>query len=246
MAIENASGTKRTEESRRDDLKGKTVSELWAMENNNKGEDTRDDDEDEAGVTGVTGYEYCCGGAKDVAERDEAGKEADTAEEDELIEVVDPERQARQLQKVIKQIEISSRYERVRAVTKPLPEFRAEDVEEPEYYSHAAGDERFWDEDEFSVEADPAGSEFGDEDEERYAVLGDFESAHDLATPWNDRPKVIARKMVRLIVNTALNEVFPPPPTKPKSWWEMLCGASAATLEGEDEEEQIRRNSKIM
>jgi len=162
MAIENASGTKRTEEFRRDDLKGKTVSELWAMENNNKGEDTRDDNEDEAGVTGVTGYEYCCGGAKDVAEREEAGKEADTAEEDGLIEIVDPERQARQLQKVIKQIEISSRYERVRAVTKPLPEIRAEDVEEPEYYSHAAGDERFWDEDEFSVEADPAGSEFGD------------------------------------------------------------------------------------
>lgn len=96
MAIENAGGIERTEESRRDDLKGKTVSELWAMENDNKGEDTRDDDEDEAGVTGVTGYEYCCGGAKDVAEREEAGKEADTAEEDELIEVVDPERQARQ------------------------------------------------------------------------------------------------------------------------------------------------------
>lgn len=55
MAIENAGGTERTEESRRDVLKGKTVSELWAMENNNKGEDTRDDDEDEAGVTG---YEY--------------------------------------------------------------------------------------------------------------------------------------------------------------------------------------------
>ena len=230
-------GTKASEEPRRDDMKGKTVSELWAEENSK--DSHKDDDDDKAGVTG---YEYCCGGAKDVADVEDAAEEE---EEDELIEIVDPERQARDLQKVIKQMEITARYERVRANTKPLPEVRAEDVEEPEYYSHAAGDERFWDDDEFSVEADPAGSEFGDEDEERYAVLGDFESAHDMNTPWHDRPKVIARKMVRLIVNTALDEVFPPQPTKPKSWWEMLCGASAARLEGEAEEEEIRRNTRM-
>ena len=240
MTNENADGggTKASEEPRRDDMKGKTVSELWAEENSK--DSHKDDDDDKAGVTG---YEYCCGGAKDVADVEDAAEEEE--EEEELIEIVDPERQARDLQKVIKQMEITARYERVRANTKPLPEVRAGDVKEPEYYSHAAGDERFWDDDEFSVEADPAGSEFGDEDEERYAVLGDFESAHDLATPWNDRPKVIARKMVRLIVNTALDEVFPPQPTKPKSWWEMLCGASAARLEGEAEEEEIRRNTRM-
>jgi hypothetical protein len=240
MTNENADGggTKASEEPRRDDMKGKTVSELWAEENSKDSQ--KDDDDDKAGVTG---YEYCCGGAKDVADVEDAAEEEE--EEEELIEIVDPERQARDLQKVIKQMEITARYERVRANTKPLPEVRAGDVEEPEYYSHAAGDERFWDDDEFSVEADPAGSEFGDEDEERYAVLGDFESAHDMNTPWHDRPKVIARKMVRLIVNTALDEVFPPQPTKPKSWWEMLCGASAARLEGEAEEEEIRRNTRM-
>ena len=239
MTNENADGggTKASEEPRRDDMKGKTVSELWAEENSK--DSHKDDDDDKAGVTG---YEYCCGGAKDVADVEDA---AEQEEEEELIEIVDPERQARDLQKVIKQMEIKARYERVRANTKPLPEVRAGDVKEPEYYSHAAGDERFWDDDEFSVEADPAGSEFGDEDEERYAVLGDFESAHDMNTPWHDRPKVIARKMVRLIVNTALDEVFPPQPTKPKSWWEMLCGASAARLEGEAEEEEIRRNTRM-
>ena len=240
MTNENADGggTKASEEPRRDDMKGKTVSELWAEENSK--DSHKDDDDDKAGVTG---YEYCCGGAKDVADVEDAAEEEE--EEEELIEIVDPERQARDLQKVIKQMEITARYERVRANTKPLPEVRAGDVKEPEYYSHAAGDERFWDDDEFSVEADPAGSEFGDEDEERYAVLGDFESAHDMNTPWHDRPKVIARKMVRLIVNTALDEVFPPQPTKPKSWWEMLCGASAARLEGEAEEEEIRRNTRM-
>lgn len=240
MTNENADGggTKASEEPRRDDMKGKTVSELWAEENSK--DSHKDDDDDKAGVTG---YEYCCGGAKDVADVEDAAEEEE--EEEELIEIVDPERQARDLQKVIKQMEITARYERVRANTKPLPEVRAGDVKEPEYYSHAAGDERFWDDDEFSVEADPAGSEFGDEDEERYAVLGDFESAHDMNTPWHDRPKVIARKMVRLIVNTALDEMFPPPPTKPKSWWEMLCGASAARLEGEAEEEEIRRNTRM-
>ena len=239
MTNENADGggTKASEEPRRDDMKGKTVSELWAEENSK--DSHKDDDDDKAGVTG---YEYCCGGAKDVADVEDATEQE---EEEELIEIVDPERQARDLQKVIKQMEITARYERVRANTKPLPEVRAGDVKEPEYYSHAAGDERFWDDDEFSVEADPAGSAFGDEDEERYAVLGDFESAHEMNTPWHDRPKVIARKMVRLIVNTALDEVFPPQPTKPKSWWEMLCGASAARLEGEAEEEEIRRNTRM-
>ena len=221
MAIENAGGTERTEESRRDDLKGKTVSELWAMENNNKGEDTRDDDEDEAGVTGVTGYEYCCGGAKDVAERDEAGKEADTAEEDELIEIVDPERQARQLQKVLKQIEISSRYERVRAVTKPLPEIRAEDVEEPSTTRTRLGTNGSGMKTSSPSRLIPPGPSLGTRTRRGTRCWG-TSSRHDLATPWNDRPKVIARKMVRLIVNTALNEVFPPPPTKPKSWWDAV------------------------
>jgi|TARA_B110000977_G_scaffold199110_1_gene285533 hypothetical protein len=56
------------------------------------------------------------------------------------------------------------------------------------------------------------GSLNGDSGDEIINALGDFESAHDLATPWNDRPKVIARKIVKHIVNRALREKFPPVP----------------------------------
>ena len=51
-----------------------------------------------------------------------------------------------------------------------------------------------------------------------YEALGDFVSAADLATPYHERPNVIARKMVRLIVNRALAQVLPPP----RRWWHAL------------------------
>ena len=64
--------------------------------------------------------------------------------------------------------------------------------------------------DDASVGADAGGSLSGDSGDRVFHELGDFESAHDLATPWNDRPKVIARRIVRHIVNRALREKFPP------------------------------------
>ena len=50
--------------------------------------------------------------------------------------------------------------------------------------------------------------------------LGDFVSAADLATPFNERPRVIARKMVRLIINRAIKKAIPEP-FKPErdTWW---------------------------
>ena len=92
------------------------------------------------------------------------------------------------------------------------------------------------DEDELSTAADADGSLATDSGDRFLDVLGDFESAHDLATPWHDRPKVIARKMVRLIVNRALREKFPPPEV---TFWQSLCGACVA-----DERPKRRRRRK--
>ena len=107
-------------------------------------------------------------------------------------------------------------------------------------HGHAVEDQRFWDqgvdEDELSTAADADGSLATDSGDRFLDVLGDFESAHDLATPWHDRPKVIARKMVRLIVNRALREKFPPPEV---TFWQSLCGACVA-----DERPKRRRRRK--
>jgi len=65
--------------------------------------------------------------------------------------------------------------------------------------------------------------------------LGDFESAHDLATPWNDRPKVIARRIVRHVVNRALREKFPPKPS-----FAAACFGCALPPDGDARERRRR------
>ena len=65
--------------------------------------------------------------------------------------------------------------------------------------------------------------------------LGDFESAHDLATPWNDRPKVIARRIVRHVVHRALREKVPPKPS-----FAAACFGCAAPPDGDARDRRRR------
>ena len=99
------------------------------------------------------------------------------------------------------------------AHTKPVPEFAADDDSSLAARRATADAWAAPSDDEHSVGADADGSLSGDSGDRVFDELGDFESAHDLATPWNDRPKVIARRIVRHIVNRALREKFPPKPS---------------------------------
>ena len=89
--------------------------------------------------------------------------------------------------------------------------------------------------DDASVGADAGGSLSGDSGDRVFHELGDFESAHDLATPWNDRPKVIARRIVRHIVNRALREKFPPKPS-----FAAACFGCATPQDGDARERRRR------
>ena len=89
--------------------------------------------------------------------------------------------------------------------------------------------------DDASVGADAGGSLSGDSGDRVFHELGDFESAHDLATPWNDRPKVIARRIVRHIVNRALREKFPPKPSSAAA-----CFGCATPQDGDARERRRR------
>lgn len=89
--------------------------------------------------------------------------------------------------------------------------------------------------DDASVGADAGGSLSGDSGDRVFHELGDFDSAHDLATPWNDRPKVIARRIVRHIVNRALREKFPPKPS-----FAAACFGCATPQDGDARERRRR------
>ena len=89
--------------------------------------------------------------------------------------------------------------------------------------------------DDASVGADAGGSLSGDSGDRVFHELGDFESAHDLATPWNDRPKVIARRIVRHVVNRALREKFPPKPS-----FAAACFGCALPPDGDARERRRR------
>ena len=89
--------------------------------------------------------------------------------------------------------------------------------------------------DDASVGADAGGSLSGDSGDRVFHELGDFESAHDLATPWNDRPKVIVRRIVRHIVNRALREKFPPKPS-----FAAACFGCATPQDGDARERRRR------
>ena len=89
--------------------------------------------------------------------------------------------------------------------------------------------------DDASVGADAGGSVSGDSGDRVFHELGDFDSAHDLATPWNDRPKVIARRIVRHIVNRALREKFPPKPS-----FAAACFGCATPQDGDARERRRR------
>ena len=89
--------------------------------------------------------------------------------------------------------------------------------------------------DDASVGADAGGSLSGDSGDRVFHELGDFESAHDLATPWNDRPKVIARRIVRHVVNRALREKFPPKPS-----FAAACFGCAAPPDGDARDRRRR------
>ena len=89
--------------------------------------------------------------------------------------------------------------------------------------------------DDASVGADAGGSLSGDSGDRVFHELGDFESAHDLATPWNDRPKVIARRIVRHVVNRALREKFPPKPS-----FAAACFGCATPRDGDARERRRR------
>ena len=89
--------------------------------------------------------------------------------------------------------------------------------------------------DDASVGADAGGSLSGDSGDRVFHELGDFESAHDLATPWNDRPKVIARRIVRHVVNRALREKFPPKPS-----FAAACFGCATPPDGDARERRRR------
>ena len=100
------------------------------------------------------------------------------------------------------------------AHVEPVPVFEPLDDDSSLAARRAAADA--WaapSDDSASVGADADGSLSGDSGDRVFHELGDFESAHDMATPWNDRPKVIARRIVRHIVNRALREKFPPKPS---------------------------------
>lgn len=100
------------------------------------------------------------------------------------------------------------------AHVEPVPEFEPLDDDSSLAARRAAADA--WappSDDDASVGADADGSLSGDSGDRIVRELGDFESAHDLATPWNDRPKVIARRIVRHIVNRALRRATPPKPS---------------------------------
>jgi hypothetical protein len=125
-------------------------------------------------------------------------------------------REARLLGKLNAAMTTTMRYwdrEEEMAHTKPVPEFEADDDSSLAARRATAAAWAAPSDDEHSVGADADGSLSGDSGDRVFDELGDFESAHDLATPWNDRPKVIARRIVRHIVNRALREKFPPKPS---------------------------------
>jgi hypothetical protein len=125
-------------------------------------------------------------------------------------------REARLLGKLNAAMTTTMRYwdrEEEMAHTKPVPEFEADDDSSLAARRATADAWAAPSDDEHSVGADADGSLSGDSGDRVFDELGDFESAHDLATPWNDRPKVIARRIVRHIVNRALREKFPPKPS---------------------------------
>lgn len=150
------------------------------------------------------------------------------------------EREARLLRKLNASMENNMRYWAKDAETVPVPEFPRDDLDPNAGVAYSTEDGVFMDiddDDDLSVNADAGGSLSGDSGDRIGDVLGDFESARDLATPWNERPKVIARKMVRLIINRALREKFPPPE---KTFWQGLCGC----LEVEDAPRRRRRSRR--
>lgn len=118
------------------------------------------------------------------------------------------ERAARHLRALQKAFAVSEKINASREVTNSwVPDIKTEAAKAE--YDHATGDIRFWDdEDDMSVRADAEGSVASSADGN---LLGDFISAADLAMPYVDRPRVIARKMVRLIVNRAIKQVLPEP-----------------------------------
>jgi hypothetical protein len=125
---------------------------------------------------------------------------------------------------------------------KPLPSFSEEETTEMEMEPSRAAAAAAWlalsdDVDDLSVTADADGSLSGDSGDRVCDLLGDFESAHDLATPWNDRPKVIARNMVRHIVNRALRETVPKQPSR----FAACFGGCVSKL---DEPAPLRRRSR--
>ena len=125
-------------------------------------------------------------------------------------------REARLLGKLNAAMTTTMRYwdrEEEMAHTKPVPEFEADDDSSLAARRATADAWAAPSDYEHSVGADADGSISGDSGDRVFDELGDFESAHDLATPWNDRPKVIARRIVRHIVNRALREKFPPKPS---------------------------------
>ena len=93
---------------------------------------------------------------------------------------------------------------------KPVPSFLVDEAVAFESKNASADTWRLPSDDEMSLGVND-GSVSGDSLDDVHANLGDFDSAHDLATPWNDRPRVIAKKIVRHIVNKALREALPPP-----------------------------------
>ena len=150
------------------------------------------------------------------------------------------EREARLLRKLNASMENNMRYWAKDADTVPVPEFLRDDLDPNAGVSYSTEDGVFMDiddDDDLSVNAEAGGSLSGDSGDRIGEVLGDFESARDVATPWNERPKVIARKMVRLIINRALRVKFPPPK---KTFWQGLCGC----LEVEDAPRRRRRGRR--
>ena len=122
------------------------------------------------------------------------------------------------------------------AHVEPVPEFEPLDDDSSLAARRAAADA--WappSDDDASVGADADGSLSGDSGDRIVRELGDFESAHDLATPWNDRPKVIARRIVRHVVNRALREKFPPKPS-----FAAACFGCALPPDGDARERRRR------
>lgn len=158
-------------------------------------------------------------------ERAGSGESLDEKKEEEVKPPSPPpppetpeERAARHLKTLQRSLLVSEKIkQRAKVENAWVPDFKA--AAAGAGYERATGDERFWDdEDDLSVMADAAGSLAGASGG-GFDELGDFVSAADLATPYNERPRVIARKMVRLIVNRAIKKVLPEPFRPERDTW---------------------------